>query len=158
MAELENIKHENFCQEYIIHFNQTKAYQAGFPESSYNTARSAACALIATHSIQQRIAELLEERAERVKITQDDVLHSIIEIRDRCMMAKPVYIKDQFGKLVESGEYQFKENGALKANELLGKHLGMFNKIEIEGSIRTEPFEAYLKRVKTEKAEKENKE
>jgi len=124
MPKLDNERHEAFCNEYIKHFNAVKAYQACYPDSKYNSARPSAVKLLTNDNIQQRLQELKEERAERVNITQDDVLKSILEIRDRCME-----------------KYKLRENGALKANELLGKHLGMFkDKVEVDGKITWEMF------------------
>ena len=41
------------------------------------------------------------------------------------MQEEPV-MKRVNGELVESGEYKFDSQGAVKSTELLGKHLGLF--------------------------------
>jgi len=147
---LKNLKHEAFCNEYIKHFNQVRSYMAAYPNASYDTARSKSSLLVTKDNIQQRISELLEERAERVKVTQDDVLSSILEIRDKCVQVEPVYVMVN-GRKTETGEYQFKENAALKANELLGKHLGMFREININADVGNQSVEQYLKGLDTKK-------
>lgn len=47
------------------------------------------------------------------------------QIAERCMQAEPVMEKVN-GELVPTGEYKFDSNGANKALEHLGKHIGMF--------------------------------
>lgn len=42
------------------------------------------------------------------------------------------------GKMEETGMYQFDSKGALRALELIGKHLGMFgDKVHVSGSLNT---------------------
>ena len=48
------------------------------------------------------------------------------EIVERSMQAVPVMVRGSNGEMVESGEYKYDSNGANKALEHLGKHIGMF--------------------------------
>lgn len=68
-------KRERFCQEYIIDFNATRA--ARDAKFSKRTARSQGQRLLTNVYIQARIAELLKDRSERTKITQDMVLKEL---------------------------------------------------------------------------------
>lgn len=85
MAELENRRQEEFCQQYIIDFNGFRAaVDAKYAERS---ARVTASRLLTKANILKRIAELLKERSERTKITQDMVLYELVglltsDIRD----------------------------------------------------------------------------
>ena len=73
--KLKSNRHEQFCQEYIIDFNGTRAAtDAGFSKRS---AKVTASRLLTKANIQQRISELLKDRSERTRITQDMVLHEL---------------------------------------------------------------------------------
>jgi phage terminase small subunit len=77
-------------------------------------------------------APLKEEAKNRSGICADYVVQSLMDTLERCLQAKPVL--DRAGKpvLVETPEgvmaaaYTFDAQHALKASELLGKHLGLF--------------------------------
>ena len=57
------------------------------------------------------------------------VVGRLAEIYERCMQAEPVLVWDkESGGYVESGRCEFDSKGALKALELIGKHIGMFDK------------------------------
>ena len=73
--KLENEQHEEFCQQYIIDLNQTKAAERA--KYSKKTAAQQASRLLRNVKIQQRIAELKEIRSERTVITQDMVLKEL---------------------------------------------------------------------------------
>lgn len=101
---------ERFCQEYIVDFNgSAAALRAGFPGKK--SARVRACELLATEPVQQRVAALLAERAERTAITADEVIRGIHGVATRCSAAET-----------------FDASGANRAWELLGKHLGIFER------------------------------
>lgn len=77
MAELSN-QQDAFCHEYILDFNATQA--AIRAKYSEKTARSQANRLLTNVDIQKRIAELVEERNNRVQIDADYVLRRLVEI------------------------------------------------------------------------------
>jgi phage terminase small subunit len=71
-------KQEQFCQEYLVDLNATKsAKRAGF---SARSAKSLATALMAKPHIKERIADLMKNRAERLRITQDLVISGLAGI------------------------------------------------------------------------------
>lgn len=77
----------------------------------------------------------MNKRAERVEVTQDYVLRTIVDTIERCKQAEPVRGKD--GE--ETGEYKFDSSAVLKGAELLGKHLKLFtDKTELSGSVTVE--------------------
>jgi phage terminase small subunit len=78
------------------------------------------------------------------QLTQEWVLERLKAISDRCMTAVPVmefdYVnKEMVQKTDEEGKgvWEFDSNGANKATENIGKHLGMFitKKIEHSGEL-----------------------
>ena len=80
MPEIKNIKHELFCIEFLVDLNATKAYLRVFKTKNEATARANSARLLAKANIQTRIDELKNERAERTKITADEVLKGIYTI------------------------------------------------------------------------------
>lgn len=131
MAALVNDKHELFCNEYMIDLNGTQAYiRSGYSEKGANVN---ACKLIANHNIHARINELMEERSKNILIDAYYVVSSLKDVSERCRQAVPVMIFN--GKFMEqkkddegNGVWEFDSNGANKALELIGKHVGAFEK------------------------------
>lgn len=122
MTELKP-KHERFCQEYIIDYNGSQAaIRAGYKEKS---ARGQASELLTNPNILARIRELQQDQIKRLAISQDYVVLQLIDTYNCCREPKPVMKYDyEARQWVESGMYQFDSKGALKALELLGRHLG----------------------------------
>ncbi len=128
---------ELFCAEYLVDYNGTKAAQrAGYAEK---TAAAQASRLLKNVNILSRVRALQKERLEKLAVTQESVLLNLLEVYDRCMQKKPVYEWDyETGQYKETGEYAFDSKGALRALELIGKHLAMFTqKVEHSGSVET---------------------
>lgn len=131
-------KQQRFVEEYLIDLNATQAaIRAGYSE---RTAKSIGQENLTKPDIQKAIEEAQNKRAERTEITQDYVLGNIQKVVERCMQQEAVMARDGSPLLVEGPEgdlaclFEFKETGALKGLELLGKHLGMFkDKIEHTG-------------------------
>lgn len=126
-----NEKQKRFVDEYLIDLNATQAaIRAGYSKHLANTnARK----LLQNTTIKAAIQEAQNKRAERVQVTQDDVLRDLLEVRDICMGRKSIIVTDtvknnQEGKItaVDNPVFAFEPSGANKALELLGKHLGMF--------------------------------
>ncbi len=118
-------KQEKFCQEYLIDLNGTQAaIRAGY---SQKTANEIAAENLTKPSIINRLNELRKPLEEKTAVSQEWVRKRFKEISDRCMTAEPVMIYDG-ENWVESGEYKFDSSGANKATEMLGKHLGFFEK------------------------------
>lgn len=120
-----NPKQERFCQEYVIDLNGTQAaIRAGYSEK---TANEQAARMLANVSIKAKITELQSDIAKSLGISAEWIIERLKQVAERCMQAEPVMIRD--GKeMIESGEYKFDSSGANKALELLGKHVGVFEK------------------------------
>lgn len=131
-------KQQRFVEEYLIDLNATQAaIRAGYSEK---TARDIGCENLAKPNIAKAIEEAQSKLSERTGITQEYVLSNIQKVIERCMQQEAVQARDGSPLLIEGPDgdlaclFEFKENGALKGLELLGKHLGMFkDKIEHTG-------------------------
>ncbi|KWQ05496.1 hypothetical protein SE27_09695 [Acinetobacter harbinensis] len=131
-------KQQRFVEEYLIDLNATQAaIRVGY---SAKTAAVIGAENLIKPYIQKAIQEARNKLTERTEITQDYVLTNIKKVIERCMQQEAVQARDGSPLLVEGPEgdlvplFEFKETGALKGLELLGKHLGMFkDKIELTG-------------------------
>lgn len=122
-----NDRQETFCREYVIDFNATRAaIRAGYSES---TSGRIGHENLKKLEIQNRVAELMQERNERNQIDADYVLRQAVKLHERCMQevkpkmrgADPVIDIDDDG--ICSYVYEFNAQGAAKALELIGKHV-----------------------------------
>lgn len=150
MAKLTE-RQKRFVEEYLIDLNATQAaIRAGY---SAKTAEQTASRMLSFVKVEQAIAEALAERSKRTGINQDRVVQELAKIA----FVRMTDIVDSNGRILdnatdedksciesikykrsdsESGsseEREVKIASKLKALELLGKHLGMWNdKINVE--------------------------
>lgn len=128
-----NEKQKKFCNEYLIDLNATQAaIRAGY---SKKTAYSMASENLRKPEIQKYIQELQEGIKKRNRISQDEIIQDLIEIKNRCMQNVPVMYFDKVKKEwkqvgADDGEplYKFDSNGANKALDQLCKILGAYEK------------------------------
>lgn len=145
MAKLTS-KQQRFVEEYLIDLNATQAaIRAGY---SINNADKIGSELLGKTRVSEAISKAMAERSKRTGINQDrivlelakiafvkitDVVNSDCEIlpdADEADIAaiESVKVKTIPTKSGESGiEREVKLASKLKAIELLGKHLGMWN-------------------------------
>ena len=117
-------KQQRFVDEYLIDLNaKQSAIRAGYSEK---TASEIGYQLLQKPDVQEAIAIAQKARSQRTEITQDYVLKNIKQVIERCMQTEEVdgVITNADGEMANA--YVFKEQGALKGLEMLGKHLGMF--------------------------------
>ncbi len=144
MAKLTE-KQRRFAAEYLIDLNGTQAaIRAGY---SARTANEQASRMLANVSIQQAISEAMAERSKRIGVNQDRIVQELAKIA----FLKITDVVDREGRIKEnaseddlaciesikykhsdtetgsSTEREVKAASKLKAMELLGKHLGMWN-------------------------------
>ena len=115
-----------FVQEYLKDLNATQAaIRAGY---SQKTAYSIGQRLLSNVEISQAIDAAMSERSERAKLTADYVLQNLHEIAQRCMQKSPVMVKGEQA-IDDEGRHlwTFDAKNALRALELIGKHMGMFS-------------------------------
>lgn len=142
MAKLTE-KQQRFVDEYLIDLNATQAaIRTGY---SVKTANEQGARLLANVSVQQKIAEKMAERSKRTGVNQDRVVLELAKIafvnaadvidpesatikegatNDDTAAIQSVKVKKGKGEGVER---EIRLNDKLKALELLGKHLGMWN-------------------------------
>ncbi len=64
MPPLKNLRHESFCQNFIMHRgNATRAYFDAYGDMKQSSARANASRLLTLANIQSRISELLDEKS-----------------------------------------------------------------------------------------------
>lgn len=138
-------KQQAFVHEYLIDLNATQAaIRAGY---SVKTANEQGARLLANVSIQEAISKAMAERSKRTGVNQDRVVLELAKIA----FVRMTDVVDSNGKIkqgasaddlscIESIKYKESDNefggsverevkiaSKLKALELLGKHLGMWN-------------------------------
>ena len=111
-------KQERFCQEYIIDGNAAAACRrAGYAERS---ARITGNRLLTKDDIRRRVSELQAERAERCEITADEVVKKLRAISEM---------------------WPQNPSAACRALELLGRHLGIFERDNRQQQTAVIPFQ-----------------
>jgi phage terminase small subunit len=102
-----------FVNEYLMDLNATRAaIRAGY---SVRRAQPTGSELLHRPEVAAAVQKAIEERAEKLRLSSEDVLRSIVDIRGRAVTGN---------KLAQ----------ALKANELLGRHLKLFtDRVEHSG-------------------------
>lgn len=99
-------KQKMFCKEYLVDLNATQAaIRAGYSE---HTAHAIGAENLTKPLIKEQIQREMDDRAVETKLTANYVLNNIIKIGERCVKLD-------------------KDSGALRAQELLGKHMKLFN-------------------------------
>lgn len=125
---------EQFVMYLLEGLSQRQAYLKAFPHSAKwkpGTVDTKACILYNSSKIQERLEvvrnRLVKELEDEGVITVKEILRDLAEVKDVCMARKtaPVALN---GTVDECK--LFNAAGANKALELLGKHLGMFDKRE----------------------------
>lgn len=140
-----NERQKRFCNEYMIDLNATQAaIRAGY---SVKTAQEQSARLLSNVMIQGEIQRLQAEISRRTGISQDRVIRELAKIaflnpmnlvtpegrirdgasQDDLSCIEGVKFKRSDSDTGYSEEREVKIASKLKALELLGKHLGMFN-------------------------------
>lgn len=122
-------KQKQFVDEYLVDLNATEAAKrAGY---SAKTASSIGSENLRKPEIEEEVHRRMQERGQRVEITQDLVVQHLYDLYQTCatkypnldMMGEPVYSQD--GKPVMKVVDATNARGAL---DMLMKHLGAYDK------------------------------
>lgn len=146
MARKLTDKQQRFVDEYLIDLNATQAcIRAGY---SVKTANEQGSQNLAKLSIQEAIAKKMAERSKRTGVNQDRVVLELAKIafvnpqnlidpedasirpdatEDDLACIQSVKVKTMNSPKGISVEREVRLNDKMKALELLGKHLGMWN-------------------------------
>lgn len=104
-------KQAMFVAEYIVDFNATQAaIRAGY---SKKTAGAVGYSNLKKAEIKAAIDKAIKDRMERVELNQDYVIQKLLEITEQ--------------EADDHIQSKLKYNNKIRALELLGNHLGMFN-------------------------------
>lgn len=126
-------KQRLFCEEYLIDcIGSQAAIRAGYsPDSS----RSEASRLLTNSNVRAYIRELMDNRSKDTLIDAIYVLESLKDVAERCRQAVPVMRFNPITSRMEQVKddedrdvWEFDSQGANKALELIGKHIGVFEK------------------------------
>lgn len=146
MAKL-TAKQQRFVDEYLIDLNATQAaIRAGYSPS---TANEQGARLLVNVSISSAISQAMAHRSRRTGITQDRVLRELAKIafvnandvidpdsatvrqdaaEEDLSCIQSVKVKTSESDMGSSSEREIKLADKLRALELIGKHLGLFDK------------------------------
>lgn len=134
LEELEKIiprKEKLFIEELEADGNKADAaLRAGFGKGeNRRSAATAASRILAKDEIAEYRALRALRAYEEEGLSRDTVMSEAVKVYRRCMQAEPVMQWNPDTKdWEESGEWRFDSKGALKALELMGEHLGVFEK------------------------------
>lgn len=175
MADSMTEKQRRFCDEYLIDLNATRAYMAAYPSVKKEaTAKAAASRMLTFVNVQRYIRDRMKARQERIEITQDMVLRElaaiafadvtdIVSYNGARVIIKPTDdLPKEKRKIIagmKEGQYgtEVKIFDRIKALELLGKHLGMFDQKKDKDDLDREEQEARIAKLRREaETESEN--
>ena len=132
-------KQRRFAEEYLIDPNATRAYMNAYPSIKHlHTAESNGSRLLRNAEVLAYIQDRQQARQDRTEISQDMVLREIASIAFTSD-PKAVSVKDK-----------------LRALELLGKHLGMFERKK--DALDIEEQEAQIAKLRADTKQQENSE
>lgn len=138
-------KQKRFCEEYLIDLNATRAYMAAYPRvKNENTAAACASENLRKPKVKEYLDERKKDLQKRTEITQDKVLRElaaiafadvtdIVSFSGGRVVIKPTDdLPKETRKIIagiKEGQYgtEVKTYDRIRALELLGKHLGMFD-------------------------------
>lgn len=126
-------KQRRFADEYLVdHVATQAAIRAGYSKRS---AHAQGHDLLKKPEIRAYIEAKEAEIAEQCAVDAGYVLSALQETLERCLQRKPVMVFNREKRSMEQatdengeGVWQFDSTGANRSAELLGRHLGVFEK------------------------------
>lgn len=145
-------KQEKFILAVVEGKTQADAYRHAYDTSNMTdkSIHEKASALMANVKVRSRYNELMDKvkskLEEKAIVTVEGLLNDLQTIKETCMIKKKAYIKNEIGEPEEVELDDFIDaSAALKAVELMGKHLKMFtDKVESNNTNYNYNYEAEL--------------
>lgn len=122
-------KERMFIEELEVDGNKGEAaLRAGFGKGeNFRSAATAASRILAKEEVVEYRALRAEMIYEELGLSRDTIMAETAKVYRRCMSGEEVMEWDKEDKKwVGTGEWRFDSKGALKALELMGEHLGVF--------------------------------
>lgn len=114
-----NSRQRRFASELVFgKKKQSEALIAAGWTGDPRYAKDTASKIMALPHVRAYIEKLELQALEQEGVTHAGIVRDIVTVKDRCMQAEPVL--DHEGE--PTGEWQFREHGALKALDMLGKY------------------------------------
>lgn len=118
-------KQQRFVDEYLLDLNGTQAaIRSGYAR---NGAEVTGSRLLRNPNVAEAIAEAMEERSKNTKIDAEWVLKQAVELHMRCMQQVRPALNPKTKKQLRDDDgnplYTFNAGGAVRALELIGKHV-----------------------------------
>ena len=133
---LKMIKMELWCQYWVNSFDEMEAcMEAGYKQGleknpSYH--KGLRSAMMRKPHIQLRVKNLIKERVAHLGIDENWVIMNVVKVMNHSIGGTP--IKDRKGE--KTGAWMHDSRGSLKALEMLGNNMGMFQKKEKTREVR----------------------
>ena len=137
-------KQEKFVLAVVEGMTQADAYRHAYDTSKMTdkSIHEKASALMANVKVRSRYNELMDKVREKLEnkaiCTVEGLLNDLQTIKNNCLIKRKAIIKNADGEPVEVETDDFIDaSAALKAVELMGKHLKMFtDKTELSGELK----------------------
>lgn len=133
-------REREFCERYLRERNGTQAAQlAGYSPDNREAAAVTASRLLRKAKIAAYLRARAREIYEQLMITPETVAADLSRVYRRAMQIEPVLARNkETGEMEPTGEYIFDGKTAVRALELMGDSLGMFEKgmrVESDGKL-----------------------
>jgi hypothetical protein len=129
-GSLKNIRHELWCQIWVSGFNEMEACnEAGYQlkvEQNPQYHKQLRARLMRKPHVQLRVKNLIKERVAHLGIDENWVIMNVVSVMNQSIGGTEVL--DREGN--PTGVWTHDSRGALKALEMLGSNIGMFQKKE----------------------------
>jgi len=118
-----NLKQQEFVKQYLSHMNATEAYLIAYKITNRGSAKTLGGKLLSNVAVRGAIDKARKACQSKTVLTAQKILDDLELIKQRCLQGIPVTDKD--GN--PTGEWRFEAFAAIKACELQGKHIGIWD-------------------------------
>lgn len=111
-----NDNEKRFVDEYIIHFNATRAYQAVFPDTSYEACKTGGYKWVTKAHIREAVAKAQKAEYKRRAITREKLLNRLDTIAfnddeaEKKDIIKAVHLMSKIEKFIDNNKDLLKEH------------------------------------------------